>query len=228
MSFHNRRKAGQQLAQRLKDEHFVHPLILALPRGGVPVAYEVAKSLHAPLDVLIVRKIGVPWNPEFGVGAISEKGFSLIDTQALRELGISDSEITPIIKSEQLELRRRVNLYRNGNSIAPFKGRTVVLVDDGVATGVTARVACNYLKKNGVGRLILAVPVCSIKTATLLCSPNLADAIVCLENPVALHSVGQFYDDFNQTTDKEVIELLKLQRSDLKADTANSRPEPTT
>jgi len=207
MRFQNRQEAGKILAQRLSLAAFKNPIVIALPRGGVPVGYEVARSLNLQLDVLIVRKIGAPFHSEYGIGAIIEGGSYWIDQEAARRVNISKDEIETVIAKESQELDRRVNLYRRGKPLLPVRGKNVIVVDDGLATGVTARVAGHYLREQGAKRIILAVPVSSPRSANFLRSEF--DEVICLAEPENFYSVGQFYEDFNQTSDEEVIELLK-------------------
>jgi putative phosphoribosyl transferase len=207
MIFRNRQHAGQTLAKRLKSISLQNPIVLALPRGGVPVAFEIAKALKAPLDVLIVRKIGAPARPEYGIGAITEGGYYWIDQEAALAVRASETEIEKVITRESLEVERRISEYRGGKPLPHLKGRSVIVVDDGLATGVTARVGCHYLKNQGANQVVLAVPVCSPRTIGFLRSE--VDQVICLEEPEFFLAVGHFYKDFIQTSDEEVIELLK-------------------
>jgi putative phosphoribosyl transferase len=203
--FRDRADAGAQLADRLPVD-LNEPLVLALPRGGVPVARVVADRLGAPLDVLVARKLGAPIQPELGIGAIAEGGGAALSAATVRALRISDDEIRRIIEREQAELRRRVETYRGGRSLSSVTGRDVVLVDDGLATGVTAEAALGSLRARQPARLILAVPVGPPDTARRLVPP--ADEVVCVVSTRHLLAVGAWYHDFTQTTDAEVLELL--------------------
>ena len=203
--FHHRADAGAQLADALPaDLH--DPLVLALPRGGVPVARVVADRLGAPLDVLVARKIGAPSQPELGIGAIAEGGAAVVHRDTMRALRLSDADVQQIVEREQVEMQRRIERYRGGRPLPTVRGRNVVLVDDGLATGVTAEAALRSLRSHDPERLVLAVPVCSPDTARRLVPP--ADEVVCVVSTRHLTAVGAWYHDFTQTTDDEVLELL--------------------
>jgi putative phosphoribosyl transferase len=204
--FADRRDAGRQLAKRLMPLRAQRPVILALPRGGVPVAHEIAVSLGAPLNVLAVRKLGAPENPEYGVGAVAEDGTVVINQQAVAGLGIRRGDLERIIAREAAELRRRVGRYRHGRPLIDLAGRTVIVVDDGVATGVTDAAALRAVRKRGPREVILAVPVCAPDAAEHLATE--ADEVVCLQAPAQLDGVGRWYGDFEQVSDEEVIALL--------------------
>jgi predicted phosphoribosyltransferase len=215
MRFHDRRDAGRQLAERLSDGTvggLVRPLVLALPRGGVPVGFEIARRLGAPLEVFVARKVGAPHHPEFGVGAIAEGGGVVRDDVALRALGLSPARFDELVAAEQLELERRVRLYRGGRPLPSLRGRTVVLVDDGLATGVTAEAALRALRTLAPGRLVVAVPVCAPDTIDRL--RPLLDELICLQAPIGFSAVGQWYAHFGQTTDEEVDQLLAAARQE--------------
>lgn len=211
LRFSDRREAGRHLAERLAGMGLEAPVVLALPRGGVPVAYEVARSLGAPLDVLVVRKIGAPNQPELGVGAIAEGGEPMLDARMLARIGRTPEELDETIRRERAELHRRVAAYRGGLPALGVEGRTAVVVDDGLATGSSARAALSALRARGVARLVLAVPVCARQTAELLTGE--ADDVVCVLAPGDFRAVGAWYDRFDQTTDEEVVELLHRSRS---------------
>lgn len=210
MRFRDRADAGRQLADRLgelaADGELPDPLLLALPRGGVPVAAEVARTLRAPLDVLPVRKIGVPGRPEAGIGALVGEDPPLFDREAMEYLGLTEDRLAQTFAREREELRRREEAYRDGRPAPEVSGRTVVLVDDGLATGVTARAACGYLRARGPARLVLAVPVAAPDAADRLSYET--DLLVCLTLPPGFYAVGQWYQVFDQTTDEEVIATL--------------------
>jgi putative phosphoribosyl transferase len=204
--FRDRADAGRQLAARLLPLAGERPLVLGLPRGGVPVAAEVAALLGAPLEILAVRKLGAPHNPEYGIGAIAEGGTKVFDHEALALLEIDGGELARIVEREAAELRRRVEAYRGDREPASPRDRTVVVVDDGVATGVTNTAALREVRRHRPRRLILAVPVCPPDSLVRL--QDEADEVVCLAVPPRLQGVGQWYSDFGQVTDAEVIAAL--------------------
>lgn len=204
--FRDRHDAGRQLAERLLPLAAEEPVVVGLPRGGVPVAGEVAAALHAPLEILAVRKLGAPHNPEYGIGAIAEDGTRVFDAEALAVLGISGGVLDSIVGRETAELRRRVAAYRGDRPAMELRDRTVVVVDDGVATGVTDTAALRAIRHRGPRRLVLAVPVCAPDSAARL--RDEADEVVCLAEPPQLHGVGQWYRDFAQVSDDEVISAL--------------------
>lgn len=210
MYFHDHRHAGQELAVRLLEwaasGDLTNALVLALPRGGVPVAAEVADALKVPLDVLVARKIGVPGRPETGIGAIAGDDPPVYDPRSLKMLGLTESDLTGDVTRERAELHRREELYRGGRPAPEFEGRTVIVVDDGLATGVTARAALRNLRSKNPGRLILAVPVGSPQAVEALRQDT--DDIVCLHQPSAFRAVGEWYEDFAQVSDDEVIATL--------------------
>ena len=206
MRFTDRRDAGRQLAALLTGADLDRPVVLALPRGGVPVAYEVAAALHAPLDVVVVRKIGVPFQPELGVGAVAEGGQPLFDDEMLARLGLSRGDLEATVQAEQAELARRVQQYRAGRPLPDVRGRTVVVVDDGLATGSSARTALSALRDRGAQCLVLAVPVGAAETVRRLRAD--ADEVVCVATPRDFVAVGRWYADFAQTSDAEVVDLL--------------------
>jgi predicted phosphoribosyltransferase len=204
--FRNRKDAGKKLAQALKKYTHLNPIVLALPRGGVPIGYEIARELNAPLEVLIVRKIGAPWNPEFGVGAIAE-GVQFLDEETLTETALKPSDLKALIERETIELKRRNHLYRGDHKFPNLEGRVVVLVDDGIATGASIQTALQALSKMKPSQVILAIPVAAKESLNKI--RKQVDVIICLEVPEHFYAVGAFYHDFPQVSDKEVIELLK-------------------
>ncbi|HST42543.1 MAG TPA: phosphoribosyltransferase family protein [Conexibacter sp.] len=204
--FEDRRDAGRQLGERAAPLAREHPVVVGLPRGGVPVAFEVARTLDAPLDVLVARKIGAPANPEFGIGAVAEGGVRVLNDWALRSLALSSDEIDHASARAERELVQRVGRYRGGHPPIDVHDRTVVLVDDGLATGGTARAALRALRARGPARLVLAVPVGARETLDDLRAE--CDEIVCLQAPEPMWAVGYWYRDFGQTTDAEVRALL--------------------
>ena len=205
--FINRSDAGRRLIKKLKKYQAERPLILALPRGGVPVGFEVAQALNAPLDVLVVRKVGTPWNPELGIGAVAP-GVEILDEASLRKLGIEASALEGIIEQEQLELKRRQQLYRQDKDFPNIAGKTVILIDDGLATGMTTRAAIQVIRKLKPAKLVLAVPVGPRNTVKAL--SQLVDDVVCLETPDDFYAVGAFYHSFPQVSDEEVINFLNM------------------
>jgi putative phosphoribosyl transferase len=182
------------------------PLILALPRGGVPVAFEIAKALSAPLDVFVVRKIGAPGRPELGIGAIAEGGEVVANDFALLRLGLTNAQFSELAEQERPELERRIQRYRGARTLPALDDRDVVLVDDGFATGVTAEAALRSLARGRARRLVLAVPASAPRATRRLA--GVADEIVCLVEPVDFEAVGQVYEDFSPTSDEEVVRLL--------------------
>lgn len=208
--FRDRAHAGEVLAERLRATGLAHPVVLAVPRGGVPVAAPVADAAAAPLEVFVARKLGLPGHPEYGVGAIAEGGDPLIDHGLLSRTGRSADDMAAVVEQEREELRRRVEQYRGGRPLPDLAGRRVLLVDDGVATGVTARAALQALRRHRPARLVLAAPVCSPDSVRALADD--ADQVVCVLEPEALGAVGAWYERFDQTSDREVLELLQSRR----------------
>jgi putative phosphoribosyl transferase len=205
--FHDRADAGRALAADLAP-YAGRPdlLVLALPRGGVPVAYEVARALGAPLDVFLVRKLGLPGHEEFAMGAIASGGIRLINEDVVREFGVTDAEIAAVSAAEEQELERRERQYRRDRLTPDIAGRTVILVDDGLATGSSMRAAVLALREEHPAHIIIAVPVAAAETCDEF--RNLVDDIVCAETPHPFYAVGLWYEDFSQTTDEEVQDLL--------------------
>ena len=208
MTFKDRRDAGRQLAARLLAYRDQQPLVLALPRGGVPVGYEIAVALDAPLDIMVVRKLGAPGQPELGIGAVVDGDHpqSVLNEEVINTLDVPDGYLQRQMALELQEIRRRQERYRGGRPPTPVTDRTVIVVDDGIATGGSMRAALRGVRRAHPRRLILAVPVAPPETIAAL--QNEAETVVCLISPVLFHAVGQFYDNFTQTTDEEVIELL--------------------
>lgn len=216
MLFEDRVDAGRKLAEKLilyKDQKSI---VLALPRGGVPIGYEIAKILNVPLDVLVVRKLGAPFNPEFGIGAIAP-GVKILDQTTIEHLGISEGEIKQIEKSERKELNRRLKEYRGFDFLPDINGKTVILVDDGLATGVTARAAIKSVLLEIPRKLIVAIPVCSIDAIEGIRSivRPLKDEVICLTTPFDFSAVGHWYKSFDEVSDLEVVNLLKRSQKDL-------------
>ena len=206
MRFKDRADAGRRLAAVLSRLELLDPVVLALPRGGVPVGFEIAAALNAPLDVFVVRKVGAPGHPEFGIGAIAEGGALVAHEDALRQVGLSLPEWDQLVLAERAEVERRVECYRGKRPLLRIEGRPVILVDDGLATGATAEAALRALRAFEPSLLVLAVPTASPQTAARLAV--LADDVVFVIAPRDFSGVGQWYDEFAQTSDEEVVALL--------------------
>ena len=210
--FHDRTDAGRVLAADLAAYAGRSDIIvLGLPRGGVPVAYEVARALGAPLDVFLVRKLGLPGQEEFAMGALASGGIRLINEQVVEAYGISDAEIEAISAAEQRELERRERSYRDGRPLTELEGRTVILIDDGLATGFTMRAAVLAIRLEDPARIVVAVPVAAAETCDEF--REIVDDIVCSETPEPFQAVGIWYEDFAQTTDAQVHELLSAAKA---------------
>jgi putative phosphoribosyl transferase len=205
--FKDRRDAGRQLAAKLQGRSDVEgAIVFGVPRGGVPVAYEVAVSLNLPLDVLIVRKIGVPSQPELAMGALGEEGVVVVDPEVMAMAHVSPAEFASVEVRERIELERRVALYRGSRTVRSLEGLTAVIVDDGVATGATSRAACRAARARGALHVVLAVPVASKRTAEGLRGD--ADEVISLVLAEGSFSVGQWYRNFGETRDDEVVNCL--------------------
>lgn len=204
--FTDRGDAGEQLAEALGEVAGHQPIVLALPRGGVPVAVPVAEKLGVPLDVVVVRKLGVPWNPEFGFGAVGEGGVAVIDSQLIRQLKLTDEEVGQVMATESAEVERRLAQYRAGRPAPDLRDRTAIVVDDGIATGSTLAAAVALLRDRGVARVVVAAPVGSASSVARL--RDLADDVVVLAVPPDFRAVGVHYRDFSQLSDAQVQELL--------------------
>jgi len=207
MIFANRKEAGQKLAIRLRkyaDRSDI--VVLGAPRGGVPVAFEIAADLKAPLDVFVLRKLGVPGREELAFGAIASGGVRILNRDIVEGLGITGLDIERVTRAEREELERRERTYRGGKAPLNVSGLTVILVDDGIATGSTMKAAVRALRQMKPARIVIAVPVAPPSTCNQLRSE--ADELVCLETPQPFYGVGQFYSDFSQVSDEEVKELL--------------------
>jgi putative phosphoribosyl transferase len=208
--FADRREAGRELAKQIPAvTQAEHVVVLALPRGGVPVAYEIARALGATLDVFLVRKLGTPGHPELAMGAIASGGITVLNDDVVQALGIRPEQIEAVARKEQAELERRDSAYRKGRPLPSLADRTVILVDDGLATGSTMRAAVEAVKQQKPARVIVAVPVGAPETCRTL--RETADAVICARTPTPFSAVGQWYRDFTQTTDDEVNALLAEQ-----------------
>lgn len=208
--FKDRCDAGRRLAVALAQYRDSDPIVLGLPRGGIPVASEVAKAIHAPLDVLVVCNLGVPFHRELAMGAIGEGGVLVVDEGIMDTARVGQSDLERIIAEERLELDRRVLRYRPHSPMHPLAGRTVIVVDDGIATGSTARAALQVVRSQGPKRVVLAAPVAALDAVQQLRQE--ADEVVVLEQPPSFTAVGAWYDDFGQTTDQEVARLIAQAR----------------
>lgn len=205
--FHDRKDAGQQLV-RIIPESIKNrdPVILALPRGGVPVAAEIARAWGVPFDVLVVRKIGVPGAEEVAMGAIAGSGIKILDQSLISRLGLSKEEVAAVVECELSELRRREDIYRGGQPSQNLTGRTVILVDDGIATGSTMIAAITLLRSQRVGRIVVAAPVAASVSADRL--REMADNVFIVQEPEYFRAVGRWYEDFSETSDQQVRSLL--------------------
>jgi putative phosphoribosyl transferase len=207
--FHDRVDAGRHLADLLHaaGQGGDEVVVLGLPRGGVPVASEVARRLGAPLDVIFVRKLGVPSEPELAMGALGEDGVRVVNEGVMASAALSFSDIGPIVRREEAELERRARRYREGRPRLNLQGRRAIIVDDGIATGSTARAACRVARAHGAARVVLAVPVAP--KATVLALQDECDDLFSVASPESFSAVGEWYDDFSPTSDAEVVELLR-------------------
>jgi uncharacterized protein (TIGR00369 family) len=212
MGFRNRSDAGRRLADRLQFLRSEDVVVLGLPRGGVPVAVEVARALRAPLDVILVRKLGVPAQPELGLGAIGESGARVINPDVVRYAHVSEAQIAEVEQKERAELQRRALRFRGDAPHESLAGRIAVIVDDGIATGSTARAACQVARALGAAAVVLAVPVAPPSTDRALRGD--ADEVICLEMPDHFQAIGEWYEDFAQTSDEEVVALLRAGQAD--------------
>lgn len=204
--------AGKQLAVALKGSG-KDAVVLAVPRGGVVVGYEVAKALHIPLDIIITKKIGAPGNPELAIGAVAEDGTFLLDERTVDMLGVSQSYIDAEVEAQEAEIQRRLQRYRGQAPLPRIAGREVIVVDDGVATGATLKATLRSLRERGAKPLVVAVPVGPPDTINAL--KREADRVICLSTPEPFYAIGEFYEDFEQTTDEEVTEFLAKNRQEI-------------
>lgn len=217
--FTDRTDAGKQLAERLRHLRGEDVVVLGLPRGGIPVAHEVARALDAPLDVVVVRKLGVPFRPELGMGAIGEGGARVINEEVVRSTRVTEDELAGIEEWEHVELERRAKRYRGDRPRIQLRGRTAVIVDDGIATGSTARAACEVARAMGAARVVLAVPIAPSGWRSSL--RGVADELICVDSAFPFFAIGQFYDDFSQTTDDEVTACLHRNQAQARRSTAS-------
>jgi uncharacterized protein (TIGR00369 family) len=211
MRFRDRSDAGRRLASRLEDLRGEDVVVLGLPRGGVAVAAEVARALAAPMDIILVRKLGVPAQPELGMGAIGESDARIINPDVVRYAQVSEAQLAEVERKERAELHRRVQRFRGDAPREPLAGRIAVIVDDGIATGSTARAACQVARALGAARVVLAVPVAPPSADVALRGD--ADEVICLETPDRFLAIGEWYEDFAQTSDEEVVALLREARA---------------
>ena len=207
-TLYDRAEAGRELARLLKSYEKETPIILGMPRGGVVVAYEIASLLHAPLDVIVTRKIGAPNQPEFAIGAIAPGDIVLLNKEVIKDIQLSNTEIQSLIDNETQEMKRRLQLYRSNRPALDVKNKTVIVVDDGLATGLTALAAIRSLRQWHPKKIILAIGACARDSAKRL--QQEVDELICLLTPEPFYAVGQWYRYFDQTTDEEVIRLLTL------------------
>lgn len=212
--FRSRVDAGQQLAKRLQHLKGEDTVVLGLPRGGVPVAFQIAKSLNAPLDVIVVRKLGVPYQPELAMGAIGEGGVRILNEDVMSVTGVTSEQLEEVEAGEREELERRAQLFRRGHPRVSLAGRVAVIVDDGIATGSTARAAAQVARAQGAARVVVTAPVAPTSVKDRLVRE--ADEVIVVETPEPFFAIGQFYIDFTQTSDAEVTEWLDRARGELK------------
>jgi len=208
--FANRIEAGKRLASALSDFAGMKGVVLAIPRGGVVVGFEIARALSFVLDVIVPRKIGAPENPELAIGAVTEDGTMILDRDLIEYLEVSEAYIQKESKYQQSEIKRRIRLYRGNISRISLKNLNVIIVDDGIATGSTMKAALASVRKSRAKKVVIAVPVGPSSTIREL--ENQADQVICLYTPEPFQAIGEFYEDFSQTTDEEVKKLLKLAR----------------
>jgi predicted phosphoribosyltransferase len=209
--FGDRFEAGELLARLLEGYRAESPVVYALPRGGVPVGYEISRALGAPLEVLVSRKLGAPGQPELGIGAVTSDGVRFLNGPLVEHLGVPDEYVERVTAGESGEAARRARLLRGDHPELEAGGRTAIIVDDGLATGATARAAVESLRRRGARRIVLAVPVCAAQSEAEIREE--ADDVVCLESPERLGAIGFWYRDFSQVTDEEALELLWRTRS---------------
>lgn len=206
MIFIDRKEAGKLLAKKLKKYKDSKTIVLGIPRGGVVIASEISKALRIPLNIIVVRKISHPFHPEFGLGAVAEVNIEIFDEKTMKDLGVSKKDLKEVVKKEKLELKRRVKVYRVGKKFPDLSGSTVILVDDGLATGVTAKAAIKAVRKNNPGRIIFATPVSSDDIAREV--EAMVDNFLCLQVVSDLSAISLWYEEFYPVEDSEVLEIL--------------------
>lgn len=211
--FENRKEAGKKLAAELIKFINKKTLVLAIPRGGVVIGYEITKKLHTRLDIVVPRKLRAPNQPELAIGAITEDGNILLNSQIINSLSISNEYIVAESQRQKLEIERRLQVYKGNKEIPDLTGYNVIVVDDGIATGSTMKAALVSVRKRGAKSVILAVPIASLDALQMLESS--ADEIICLATPRSFFAIGQFYKDFEQTSDEEVKELLRKNKEEM-------------
>jgi putative phosphoribosyl transferase len=215
MLFHDRTDAGRRLATQVAERHLEAPIVVALPRGGVPVGYEIARALEAPLDVLIARKLGAPGHPELAIGAVAEGGGFYLNLGLAAEFWVTEPYLQEVARAELAEVERRRIAYRAGKPTLDVQGRSAIIVDDGLATGATMSAAVRALRKQDARALVVAVPVCAPTTATQLHREGVE--VICAMAPLDFEAVGACYEEFEQTSDQEVVELLRRAEAELHA-----------
>ena len=218
--FRDRQDAGHRLGSALRAYAVESPMVLALPRGGVPVGHEVARALGAPLDVWVVRKVGVPWNPELGAGAVAEGGYTYISPEILEASGLTEEELEAVIEEKRGDVAARIRRLRGDRPAPDVRDRTVILVDDGIATGGTVRAALRAIKAARPKKVVLAVPVASADVVEALAKE--VDQVVCLLTPPDLYAIGLYYDDFRHILDDEVVELLRRSRGGVRKEAGDA------
>ncbi len=212
MHFKDRADAGKKLAQELAHYHEKpNTIVIGLPRGGVPVAFEIAQKLKLPMDIIVPRKIGSPMQPELALGAVTQEGALVLNKDLMQAHGLSLEDIQPIIEKEKEESQRRLSLYRAGRAPLDVKNKTILLIDDGIATGATMRAAIKSLQLARAGRIVVAVPTAPIDTKNEI--DQEVDELICLTAPVFFGGVGQVYENFGQTEDEQVIELMEKSKT---------------
>ncbi len=208
MIFEDRQDAGKKLAEKIGLLPLKNPIVFGLPRGGVVVAKEVAKKLNSSLDVVISRKIGAPRQPELAIGAVAEGEVLVLDNTIIKRLGVSKSELKFMVEKEKEEVKKRIQLFREGKLLKNLRGKTVLIVDDGLATGMTALAAIKTVKKLHPFKIIFATPICALSPVEEVARE--VERVICLEKSDTFMAIGQWYEDFNQVSDEEVLSLLKI------------------